>query len=167
VGGCGIVLLPEVARGGGVADFESFFAGFFLFLGGSFGRSVAAGKGEGRLRLRCLSSSSACGGEEEPIYSYTHTHTPIHPPPHTPTHTPPPTHPHPYLPTHTLAFSCVCVCVCVTEVGCSGNGTRLVMCNLCTNYTLHSAQVITGVWLLVITSGAAAEADTIREQQLK
>jgi len=35
------------------------------------------------------------------------------------------------------------VCVCVMEVGCSGVGTRLVMCNLRTYCTLYSMCMIT------------------------
>ena len=56
--GWGVVLLVDTERGGGVTDFESFFGGLFLFLGGSFESSAAVGEGEGRLRLFRFSSSS-------------------------------------------------------------------------------------------------------------
>ena len=69
---------------------------------------------------------------------------------------------------------CVCVCVCVSVCVCvcvyvhyrSGTyrgGTRLVTCDLCIYYTLYCVCVITSRR----NQGAATEADTIREQQLK
>jgi len=59
-------------------------------------------------------------------------------------------------------YLCMCLCVCVTKVGCSGGGTTVVTCNLHT-YTLYCADAITRGH----TQGAAAEMDTIGEQQAK